>query len=254
MKCRSIVAVMLGSVLATAASDARALEDGFVYLRSVAPTIQQDMRYFGRHNFIGRPIAGYLAPECILTTQAARGLAEVQSELAPSNLSLVVYDCYRPQRAVNDFLTWGHNATDQKMKAEFYPRVDKADFVKLGYVSDQSGHTRGSTVDLAIVPVPLVAPAPYRDNTPKIDCAAPANLRWRDGSLDFGTAFDCMDEASHVDATAIPAAAQANRTLLRDLMLKHGFKDYHQEWWHYTLRNEPFPQTYFDFPVTARAR
>ena len=244
----------LVTILGPAAIDAQALEGGFVYLRDVAPTIQQDMRYFGRHNFIGRPIAGYLAPECILTAQAARALAGVQAELAPFNLSLVVYDCYRPQRAVDEFLAWGRDATDQKMKAEFYPRVDKADFVKLGYVSDKSGHTRGSTVDLAIVPVPLVVPPPYRDDTPKIDCAAPVNVRWRDGSLDFGTAFDCMDVASHIDATTIPATAKSNRALLHDLMLKYGFKDYQQEWWHYTLRDEPFPQTYFDFPVIAPAR
>jgi D-alanyl-D-alanine dipeptidase len=254
MKSPSVIILALVTALGSVASDAEALQDGFVYLRDVAPTIRQDIRYFGRHNFIGRPISGYLAPACILTAQAARALAEAQAELAPSNLSLVVYDCYRPQRAVDEFLAWGRDSTDQKMKAEFYPRVDKADFVKLGYVSDKSGHTRGSTVDLAIVPVPLVAPPPYRDDTPKIDCAAPANARWRDGSLDFGTAFDCMDEVSHIDATAISAAAKSNRTLLHDLMLKHGFKDYHQEWWHYTLRDEPFPQTYFDFPVVAPAR
>jgi D-alanyl-D-alanine dipeptidase len=254
MKTPWVHILALVTALEASAPDARALEDGFVYLRDVAPTIQQDMRYFGRHNFIGRPIPGSLAPECILTAQAARALAGVQAELAPSNLSLVVYDCYRPQRAVDEFLAWGRDATDQKMKAEFYPRVDKADFVKLGYVSDKSGHTRGSTVDLAIVPVPLVAPPPYRDDTPKIDCAAPVNVRWRDGSLDFGTAFDCMDEASHIDATTIPATAKSNRALLHDLMLKHGFKDYHEEWWHYTLRDEPFPQTYFDFPVIAPPR
>ena len=134
------------------AAGADGLPSGFVRLRDVAPTIRQDMRYYGSHNFIGRPIPGYLAPECILTAQAAQALAAVQADLATSNLSLVVYDCYRPQRAVQDFVTWGQNAADQRMKAEFYPRVDKADFVKLGYVADKSGHSRGSTVDLAIVP------------------------------------------------------------------------------------------------------
>jgi zinc D-Ala-D-Ala dipeptidase len=249
-----IVILALVTALGSATCDADALPDGFVYLRHVVPSIHQDIRYFGRHNFIGRRIAGYLAPECILTTKAANTLAEVQAELAPSNLSLVVYDCYRPQRAVDEFLAWGRDPTDQTTKAEFYPRVDKADFVKLGYVSDKSGHTRGSTVDLAIVPLPKVAPAPYLGDTAKIDCAAPASVRWRDGSLDFGTAFDCMDEASHIDATNLPPAAMSNRALLHNLMLKHGFKDYHEEWWHYTLRDEPYPQTYFDFPITAPAR
>jgi D-alanyl-D-alanine dipeptidase len=244
------IAIALQSAAAAAAADA--LPTGFVYLRDVAATIRQDMRYHGAHNFVGRPIAGYLAPECILTAPAAHALARVQAELAASSLSLTVYDCYRPQRAVDDFLAWGRNASDQKMKAEFYPRVDKADFVKLGYVADKSGHTRGSAVDLAIVPLPPVAPGPYLDGAPKIDCAAPG--RWRDGSLDFGTAFDCMDEASHVDATALPPAVLRNRALLRGLMLKHGFKGYDKEWWHYTLANEPFPQTYFDFPVVAPTR
>ena len=211
------------------------------------------MRYFGRHNFIGRPIAGYLAPECILTAQAARALAGVQAELAPSNLSLVVYDCYRPQRAVDEFLAWGRDATDQKMKAEFYPRVDKASIWKL-IIDDESGHTRGSTVDLAIVPVPLVVPPPYRDDTPKIDCAAPVNVRWRDGSLDFGTAFDCMDVASHIDATTIPATAKSNRALLHDLMLKYGFKDYQQEWSHCTHYATTVSADLFEFTVIAPAR
>ncbi len=244
-------------VLLTLAGSATAgdLPPGFVYLRDVAPTVRQDMRYYTSHNFTGRAIPGYQAPECILTTPAARALAAVQADLAPSNLSLVVYDCYRPQRAVNDFVTWGQNpAADQGMKPEFYPRVDKADFVKLGYVADKSSHTRGSTVDLSIVPVPLVEPAPYRADAPKVDCTAPASQRFRDGSLDFGTAFDCMDERSHIDATAISPAAQHNRALLHDLMLAHGFKDYHEEWWHYTLRDEPFPDSYFDFPVTAPSR
>jgi D-alanyl-D-alanine dipeptidase len=160
-----VLLVLIGS------ATARDLPEGFVYLRDFAPTIRQDLRYYGSHNFIGRPIPGYLAPECILTAPAAHALAAVQADIAPSNLSLVVYDCYRPQRAVNDFVSWGQNAADQAMKAEFYPRVDKADFVKLGYVADKSSHTRGSTVDLAIVPLPLVEPAPYR--------AEPALSRWQ---------------------------------------------------------------------------
>jgi zinc D-Ala-D-Ala dipeptidase len=233
---------------------AEGLPDGFVYLRTVAPSIYQDIRYYGGHNFIGRPIAGYLAPECILTAPAARALAQVQAELAASNLSLLIYDCYRPQRAVDDFKAWSRDAADQAMKAEFYPRVDKADFFKLGYVADKSGHTRGSTVDLTVVPLPFVMPRPYAESAANIDCAAPASTRLRDGSLDFGTAFDCMDEASHIDATAISPAARHNRALLHELMLEHGFKDYYEEWWHYTLRDEPFPDTYFDFPITAPPR
>ena len=226
--------------------------DGFVWLSDIAPTIEQDIRYYGAHNFLGRPVAGYEAPECILTRQAAEALLAIQAELVQSRLSLKVYDCYRPQRAVDDFIAWADVVEDQATKAEFYPRVDKADFFDLGYVAKKSGHTRGSTVDVAIVPVGHPSAPAYAPGDQLVDCALPADQRYADPSLDFGTGYDCMDEKSHHGNEAIAPVAQGNRLILKEIMDRHGFAPYAEEWWHYTLRNEPFPDTYFDFPVTAR--
>jgi len=228
-----------------------AVPDGFVWLKHVDPTIEQDIRYYGQHNFLGRPVAGYEAPECILTREAAEALGAVQAELARSRLSLKVYDCYRPQRAVDDFVRWSEDGSDQAMKAEFYPRVDKARFFDLGYVARKSGHSRGSTVDVTIVPRDHLVGRPYAPGEPLVDCALPASERFPDPSLDFGSGYDCMDEKSHHGRTDIPAVARANRLMLKDLMERHGFTAYPEEWWHYTLDDEPFPDTYFDFPVTA---
>ncbi|HET7716082.1 MAG TPA: M15 family metallopeptidase [Bauldia sp.] len=238
-------------LLSASAASAEQLPEGFVWLRQVDPTIEQDIRYYGRHNFIGRPIAGYEAPECILTREAAEALAAVQAELVRSGLSLKVYDCYRPQRAVDEFVAWAADGADQATKAEFYPRVDKALFFDLGYVARKSGHTRGSTVDLTIVRLGHAVEPPYRAGEPLSDCALPMAERFPDASLDFGTGFDCMDEKSHHGRTDIPSVAQTNRLMLKDLMERHGFAAYPEEWWHYTLQDEPFPDTYFDFPVVS---
>jgi D-alanyl-D-alanine dipeptidase len=233
------------------AAQAEEIPDGFVWLKHIDPTIEQDIRYYGDHNFLGRPVAGYEAPECIPSRAAAEALAAVQAELSQSRLSLKVYDCYRPQRAVDDFVLWSEDAADQRMKAEFYPRIDKARFFELGYVAAKSGHTRGSTVDAAIVPAGDAIQRPYLPGGPLVDCALPANQRFPDASLDFGTGFDCMDEKSHHGRADVPKVAQLNRLMLKDLMERHGFAPYPEEWWHYTLRDEPFPDTYSDFPVVA---
>ncbi len=226
------------------------LPDGFVYLRETAPEIAQDMRYYGSHNFIGRPIPGYEAPECILTREAAAALKAVQAEVAAEGLQVKVLDCYRPQRAVAEFVRWGRDSADQRMKTEFYPRVDKADVFQQGYIAERSGHSRGSTVDLVLVPANS-PPTPAAPEGPAVTCTAPFALRFPDSPLDFGTGFDCMDPLSHPDNTAVPAAAQANRTRLARAMENQGFRPLTTEWWHFTLQAEPFPDTYFDFPVAA---
>lgn len=244
--------VLAACLAATAALAEETVPDGFVWLSDVDPTIAQDIRYYGAHNFLGRPVVGYEAPECIVTREAAEALLAIQVELAQSRLSLKVYDCYRPQRAVDDFIAWADVVEDQATKAEFYPRVDKADFFDLGYVARKSGHTRGSTVDVAIVPVGHPAEPSYAPGDELIDCALPASQRFADASLDFGTGYDCMDEKSHHGNTEVAPVAQGNRLILKDIMERHGFAPYAEEWWHYTLRDEPFPETYFDFPVTVR--
>jgi len=205
--------------------DCMALPTHFVYLREIDPSIIQDIKYFTSDNFMGRPINGYDAPQCIFTKDAALALAKVQQQLKKQSLSLKVFDCYRPQTAVNHFIVWSKDAVDQKMKSLYYPHVNKADCFKLGYVAEKSAHTRGSAVDLTIVRLPT-----------KIE-------------LDMGTRFDFMDESSYPLSEKIQGQARENRLLLRRLMQQYGFEPYEKEWWHFTFKNEAYPDTYFDFPV-----
>ncbi|WP_243360128.1 M15 family metallopeptidase [Fundidesulfovibrio terrae] len=252
MRLKMLIAlILLVLTPALAAREFGVLPRGFVSLREVAPEIVQDMRYHGWHNFLGRPVKGYDAPECILTIDTAKALKAVQDELSASGLGLKVYDCYRPKRAVEDFWVWSKNPDDQQAKAEFYPNVDKKDFFDLGYVAKKSGHSRGSTVDLTIVNLPYKEGEAFTPGQELVPCTASFDWRFKDGSLDMGTGFDCMDELSHSLSTAIPMVAQENRMLLRKIMEKHGFSPYEQEWWHFTLKKEPFPDTYFDFPVSS---
>lgn len=246
-----VVAVVVLLACSRAALAADSMPPGFVRLRDLAPDIIQEMRYHGWHNFMGRPVKGYEDPECILSIDAAKALSNVQEELKASGLGVKVYDCYRPQRAVTDFVEWSTRVEDQITKDEFYPRVDKKDFFELGYVAKKSGHSRGSTVDLTIVPLPVREGESYTAGQKLSSCFGSYSERFRDNSLDMGTGFDCMDELSHPASDKVPFIARHNRALLRQLMEKHGFAPYEQEWWHFTLRKEPYPNTFFDFPVTA---
>jgi len=246
-------ALYLALCLLASAASVRAdeLPDGFVRLSSVAPQIEQDIRYFGDHNFVGRPIEGYAAAECILTREAATALVAVEQELTQQGLGLKLYDCYRPVSAVATFAAWASDLDDLDMQAEFYPRIDKAQLFDLGYIAHRSGHSRGSTVDLAIRRLDAAPAEPLRPGDALADCVLPESQRFADGILDFGTGFDCFDVRAHHGADDIGATATANRAKLAGLMIRHGFKPYAEEWWHYSLAAEPFPDTYFAFPVTA---
>ncbi len=226
----------------------QALPEGFSRLSELDASIQQDMRYVGNNNFIGRPVAGYQAGECILSTAAAEALVEVQLTVQQLGLSLKVYDCYRPQQAVNDFMQWAADASDQRMRSSYYPTVPKSELFSRGYIAERSGHSRGSTVDLTLVPADSVIPTDIPLGR-EYDCRANELMRYPDNSLDMGTGYDCFDELSHTDNLLVGADVLRNRFLLRDLMEAAGFTNYDQEWWHYTLDNEPFPDQYFDFPV-----
>lgn len=236
---------------AAAAAQSR-LPAGFVYLRDVARTIRQDIRYAGPHNFIGRTIDGYDAPECVLTSEAAHALVRVQNSLRRSGLALIVWDCYRPARAVADFLRWTNDA-DARMKVEFYPDTEKNKLVALGYIAARSTHSRGSTVDLGLVPLSLAAaPPPWSGKGPLAPCTAGKGDRTEDGTVDLGTGFDCFDARAHFAFQDIGAAARANRTLLRSAMVRQGFVPYDREWWHFRLAREPYPNRVFDFPIPPR--
>jgi len=237
---------------ALAAIKANGLPGFFVYLRDVDPTIVQDMRYFGVHNFVGRRVDGYLAGECILTRQAANALKRFQKELKRKGLSLKVYDCYRPTRGVRHFIRWAKDIRDRKTKGEFYPTIDKRILFRSGYISTRSAHSRGSTVDLAITPLPVRPEPKFRLGDRQIACHRPKSERWADNSLDFGTGYDCFHSLSHTRNPRIKGRARANRNLLVDGMRRQGFRNYSKEWWHFTLNGEPYRKTFFDFPIKPR--
>jgi D-alanyl-D-alanine dipeptidase len=204
------------------------MPNDFVDVARVVPGLVVEMRYFGRDNFVGERIEGYERPRCLLTAAAAGALAKVQEDLAPRGLGLKVFDCYRPRRAVAHFVRWAKRIGDLKRKPEFYPDVDKRKLFKLGYIASRSGHSRGSTVDLTLVRrVPRGTPA----------------------EVDMGTPFDFFSPRSWPGSRDVTAEQHANRMLLADAMKRRGFEPYDKEWWHFTLVPEPYPQTYFDFPV-----
>jgi D-alanyl-D-alanine dipeptidase len=219
----------------------------FVDIKSVATSIQVDIRYSGYHNFIGHPVPGYEANKCLLTHRAANAIAGVQRELVSYGLSLRLYDCYRPQRAVAYFVRWAGGASDAAMKQEFYPREDKAKLLPDGYVASPSSHSRGSTVDLTIIPL-LSRQVPYSPGQALKPCIKPIGIRFADGALDMGTGYDCFDVMA-TDRAPLTPQQKANRLLLKTLMMQAGFQPYQPEWWHFTLKSEPYHDVYFDFPV-----
>lgn len=220
----------------------------FVDAKQIIPQLQTDIRYDSEHNFIGRKIQGYEAPLCLLTQKSAEALKTVQTQLLAMGLSLKVYDCYRPQTAVDDFVQWATEVNNTRMRTEFYPAVDKKDLFKEGYIAEQSEHSRGSTVDLTIVPLNSEIP-PYNPWVKQVACTAPQAQRSADNSLDFGTGYDCFSPVSHPDYSDLSAQQKANRLLLQTLMKNAGFAPLDTEWWHFTLVDQPYPHTIFDFPV-----
>lgn len=221
----------------------------FVDVKTLIPDLIVEMRYVTARNFVGRPIPGYNASRCLLTRQAAKGLQCAANDLRPRGYVLKVYDCYRPQRAVNAFVAWGRNLGDQKMKAEFYPDVDKRDLFRKSFIASRSGHSRGSTMDLTIVPVGNKAPVFDPSVVGVRACDSKAGRRTDDGSADMGTGFDCFSVQSHTLTAKVSEKQSENRRLLWNAMRGCGFYNNPSEWWHYTFRSEPYPNTYFDFPV-----
>ena len=200
---------------------------GFVVLADFVPQIVQEIRYYSTYNFIGDRIDGYEEPCALLTLEAARALKAVGSELLVQGYRLKVFDAYRPVRAVKHFVLWGIEDQDLRMKPYFYPELEKQELFAGGYIASRSSHSRGSTVDLTL-------------------------LDMRTGrELDMGSPFDLFSEVSHPDCRGISEEQFANRMLLQHAMIRGGFQPIDCEWWHFTLKNEPYPETYFDFPVSA---
>ena len=220
MNFKYLYLVLLSSVVSFAQ-----LPAGFVYVKEVIPDLHVELRYNTDNNFVGHPVDGYHSNRLILTKQAAEALRLVQEELEDENLCLKVYDGYRPQQGVNHFIRWARDLNDTINKSTFYPEVKKRVLFKSGYIATRSGHSRGSTLDLTII-----------DGT-------------TGDVLDMGSPFDFFGEASWVNYSHISEKQKQNRQRLQSVMMKHGFRNYSKEWWHFTLRGEPFPKTFFDFPI-----
>ena len=247
---RRLVLIFIAAIAAMPCA-AEEMANGFVYLRDVDPTILQDMRYAGPGNFTGHAVNGYDAPECVLVREAAEGLKAVQAEVKTKGLSLKVYDCYRPARAVKAFVDWSKLPDDAKAKATYYPALPKSALFP-DYIALVSGHSRGATMDLTLVPLDAPAVPPSASSGEAMACTAAQGQRAPDASLDMGTAFDCFDVKANTAAPGLSMAQQQNRQMLLVAMARHGFKKYDKEWWHFTLEKEPYPDTVFDFPIEPR--
>ena len=221
----SALAILAAASTAVRSQVGDALPAGFVRLGEAIHGIGLDVRYYGAENFVGGPVDGYEAPAAILTRPAADALRQVQASLRARGFGLKVFDAYRPQAAVDHFVRWAADPSDSRTKPEYYPDVPKSELFARGYIAEASGHSRGSTMDLTVV-------------------------RLSDGAeLDMGTPFDFFGVESAGDYPGMTDEQRANRRLLADAMQAHGFAPYPAEWWHFTLADEPYPETYFDFPV-----
>lgn len=219
----------------------------FVYLSDIDPSIIQSVRYYSNDNFVGKKIVGYNKPTIILTKQAAIKLKEVHKDVQNNGYTLVVYDGYRPQKSVDFLVAWGRDAKSVEKKDEYYPHIDKEKVFNVGYVATKSSHTRGSTIDLTLIEI---GKTPYKITKITRNLTDGRTVSFLDdGTIDMGTSFDLFDEASHHNTTLVSSEALERRNYLRAKMLKHGFSEYNEEWWHYTLKEEPFPNQYFDFNI-----
>ena len=224
-----IVWLLLSPWISAVFAAESSLPAGFVYLSDIAPDIRVELRYTTSENFLGQPVRGYLAPRCIMTQAAATALKQVQEELKPFGLGLKIFDAYRPQQAVDHFVEWAKVLDDTRMKSVYYPQVDKSNLFRDGYIADKSGHSRGSAVDITII---------SQGQPPEPET-----------ELDMGSGFDYFGPESWPDYPRISASRRSHRMLLQVLMKKHGFEPYDKEWWHFKLIDEPFPDTWFNFPV-----
>ena len=237
----ALLAVTLLTACVTQPPATPHLPDGFVHLSVLAPSIRQDMRYAGSTNFMGRKVDSYKAAECIVTRETAQALSLAQDAVRPKGLTLVMLDCYRPARAVADFMRW--TQTPGPADPMWRPNVAKDRLVPDGYIAARSGHSRGSTVDVALA---RLNPLPSDTSARQSPCAR-ADMT----TLDFGTPFDCFDPASATAFPTLTPQARINRDILLDAMIKAGFRNYAAEWWHFTLVSERNKTEIFDFPVSG---
>ena len=224
---------------------AQTLPGGFAFLRDIDPSILQDIRYAGSNNFMGRPLAGYDAAECVVKRDVGLALKRVQAELAPQKLSLKMLDCYRPARAVHDMVRWAQNGRETPAEHRYNPAFSKQDLFRLGYIAEHSGHSTGSAVDLTLVDLTAGHSQAFDPNKAYADCTAPEAARAPEGSVDMGTGYDCSDLKAHTAANSITPAQRRWRNLLVAAMAKQGFVNYAKEWWHFSLPGAEGPRMTF---------
>jgi len=215
-------------VIAACNSDNQKMPDNFIALNDLNSNIKIDLRYYSTDNFTGDTITGYNANRLLLTKPTAEALISAQDELEQKGLGLKIFDAYRPQRAVDHFVEWAEDLPDTTMKSKYYPDVPKSELFEKGYIAGKSGHSRGSTVDLTIV---------YLNGSQAGE------------EMDMGTYWDFFSPLSWPMSDSVSLDQKLNRMLLRELMIRNGFKPLKEEWWHFTLSDEPYPDTYFDFVV-----
>lgn len=244
---RAVIACVMTPLTAAAVQ----AQTPLVYLRDIDASIRQDIRYAGRDNFTGKPLPGYDAAECVLRRPVALALKRVQADLVSQGLSLKVYDCYRPTRAVAAMAAWARDAHATSDTSRFYPKLDKSRLFALGYISGHSAHSRGVAVDLTIVPRNAAPAAPFDPAARYGACTAPQPERAPDDSLDMGTGFDCFDVKSHTASAAIAPAQTANRRILLEAMRRYGFTNYKREWWHFSY-DRADDGVAFNAPIRAR--
>ena len=227
------------------------LPPGLVYLRDVESSIAQDIRYASADNFVGRPLPGYDAPECILRREVALALKQVQADLAGSGFALKVYDCYRPTRAVRAMAQWASDGRPAGISKRFFPKLQKDGLFALGYIAARSQHSMGTAVDLTLIERTSVPPARFDPGARYGPCTGPASERAPDTSLDMGTGYDCLDAMSHTASGAVSAEQRRRRNLLVAAMGRRGFRNYHREWWHFSYPGA-VPLAAYDFPIRPR--
>ncbi len=242
------VLIVAATMAAISPAAAQGLPGDFAFLRDIDPTIIQDIRYAGANNFMGRPIAGYGAAECVVRRDVGLRLKAVQQELSRQKLSLKMFDCYRPARAVADMVAWSRNGSETAAERRYNPAFPKADLFRLGYIATHSGHSTGAAVDLTLVDLTADNAGKFDPARNYADCTAPAAVRAPEGSVDMGTGYDCSDPKGHTAARAVTPAQRRWRTRLVAAMAGQGFANYSKEWWHFSLPGAGGPA--HDFPIT----
>jgi zinc D-Ala-D-Ala dipeptidase len=246
----SFVPTLLTAMALAGQASAQTLPGGFAFLRDIDPSIIQDIRYAGSHNFVGRPLAGYDAAECVVKRSVGVALKSIQQELARQKLSLKMLDCYRPARAVHEIVVWAQNGRETPAERRYNPTFGKADLFRLGYIAEHSGHSTGAALDLTLVDLTADNSARFDPGRAYADCTAPASARAPEASVDMGTGYDCSDVRAHTAAISITPAQRRWRNRLVAAMARQGFVNYSKEWWHFSLPGAGGAA--YDFPITPR--